>query len=471
MNQFETYRQKMIAESLQLQAKHKKYISAAQAGLGEGFDSLKRAGLATLLENVEIAALKSRPRLSEATQVADVTTFKRFAFPIITAVYPNLIANELVTVQPLKMKTGQIFFLDAMFGSDKGSIKAGDAMFTAQGVAEKGYTNYAAQEIDQELLPEVSAASANVTGTAAYYPVIPGSVKGTFDKFTFKDDGKGGIVSAVSGTTITGTINYQTGSFTITFPEAVTGTPEIAYSYNNEYAPSHSIPQIDLRVRELTLTAKSRKLRSNYAFDAAYDLEMSQGVTMDNVLLEAASAELKFELDGEILNDLWNQAGLTSTWNNVAPFAITAREHLDSFVIAIHEACKKISGATRRAEGNWVVVGQTGGYILSALGEPRFKSSGQNGVGPYFMGTLDGRIKVYYNPYFGENDYLVGYKGDLFLDAGYVFAPYLPLFATNVIMLDDFIGRRGYATSNGKRMLNPNYYVKGTITNVPVAQP
>jgi hypothetical protein len=74
------------------------------------------------------------------------------------------------------------------------------------------------------------------------------------------------------------------------------------------------------------------------------------------------------------------------------------------------------------------------------------------------------RWKVYRNPYYGENDYLLGYKGNLFLDAGYVWAPYLPFATTQTIMMEDFVGRKGFAQSAGQRMLNSKLYVKGSIT-------
>lgn len=107
--------------------------------------------------------------------------------------------------------------------------------------------------------------------------------------------------------------------------------------------------------------------------------------------------------------------------------------------------------------------------VLESIGAPRFVAAGGSSpTGPHFAGTLDGRWRVYKNPYYGANEYLVGYKGDLFLDAGYVYAPYLPVFSTQLIMDETFLGRRGFATSNAKKMLNPNIYVKGSIFASPV---
>ena len=124
-----------------------------------------------------------------------------------------------------------------------------------------------------------------------------------------------------------------------------------------------------------------------------------------------------------------------------------------------------IRQATKRVSGNWIVVGKMGGDILEFIGAPRFVHSGnRSAVGPHFAGTLDGKWKVFVNPFLGEKEFLIGYKGDTLVDAGMVYAPYLPFFATETVMMDDFVGRRGFASSYGKKMVNSNLYVKGQIT-------
>ena len=87
-----------------------------------------------------------------------------------------------------------------------------------------------------------------------------------------------------------------------------------------------------------------------------------------------------------------------------------------------------------------------------------------NAVGPHFAGTLDGKWKIYVDPFMGENEFLLGYKGANLIDAGMVYAPYLPFFATETVMLEDFGGRRGFASSYGKKMVNSGLYTKGLIT-------
>ena len=125
--------------------------------------------------------------------------------------------------------------------------------------------------------------------------------------------------------------------------------------------------------------------------------------------------------------DLYNQAGLTSTWNmtyNPKDMNVTQREHRETFIDEIISCSNAMFQATRRATANFLIVGKLGSDILESLGAPRYVPSGvTNAVGPHFAGTLDGKYKVYKNPFYKEDEYLIGYKGATFLDSGYVYAP------------------------------------------------
>ena len=424
-------------------------------------DGLK---LAICLENTKVQ-LDRADQLYEATQPVDVGPFKKYAFDIITAVMPNLIAEEIVSVQPLKQKLGQIFYLKYLYGSNKGNIKKGDTMFGPYQVAPQGYdaNMYSSEFVDNEALG--AGGEVSYVGNLAYVPLRPGTVSLDLGNGTVTDNGQG----VLSGTGLEGTIDYATGEYSVGFSDGTTvaaSDPIAEYQYNLEAAPS-TIPEVNVKVEERIVTARPRKLKALYAFDSAYDLKMSQGIDIDQALLEAISAEIKHEVDGEIMNDIYLQAGLSSTWDMTRPDYISQKEHRETFISEISSASNQIFQETRRAVGNYLIVGKKGADVLESLGEPRYKSASVGTLaGPHFAGTLDNKWKVFKNPFYAENQYLIGYKGDLFLDAGYVYAPYLPVFATSLLMMEDFVGRRGFATSYGKRMLNNAVFVKGTITEV-----
>ena len=184
-----------------------------------------------------------------------------------------------------------------------------------------------------------------------------------------------------------------------------------------------------------------------YAFDAAYDLKMAHGVDMDETLLTAAAGEIRQEIDGEIMGDLYRQAGLTSTWNikyDPTAMNVSMHEHYVTFLAELTSAGNQMFQVTRRVTPNFLIVGKLAADILETIGAPRYQAANTTGVvGPHFCGVLDGHIKVYKNPFYAENAYLLGYKGQSFVDAGYVYCPYLPLMTTQILMMEDFVGRRG----------------------------
>lgn len=424
--------------------------------------------LAVCLESTKREAARTlakvrRSSLTEATQVSDIQGFKRFAFELITGVLPNLVANEIVSVQALKQKVGQIFYMQYTYGSAKGDIAAGDVMFDPFTTAP-GNTKYTSEVVDQEIL---AAAGAVSTAYLAWKPIRPativltGTVGGVAKTYRDKD----GDFKLYDVNSQVGTVDYTTGLVTFTNPITFQTDLEAAYEYNLEFAPAEA-PELNLEIKEWLVTARSRKLRARYAFDAAYDIQQQHGIDIETELADTAVAEIRHEIDLEIINDLYNSATLTSSWNMAKPVGVSQNEHYQSFVNEIIAASNKIFQETRRAAGNFVIVGKLAADVLEALPDTLYKAQDAiDAVGPHVAGTLKSRWKVIKNPYFAQDTYLVGYKGKSFIDAGYVYAPYLPVFATQMIMLDDFLGRQGFATSYAKKLINVKYYVKGLITN------
>ena len=118
----------------------------------------------------------------------------------------------------------------------------------------------------------------------------------------------------------------------------------------------------------------------------------------------------------------------------------------------------------RQAEGNFVVAGINVSSLIESLGARFVPNKGGLKAGPHVIGTLDGRWTIVKNPFYPPDSFVVGYKGQSYLEGGYVYAPYIPLYTTPAVMLDDFVSRRGVMTSYGKKMLNPHFYARGVIT-------
>lgn len=424
-----------------------KYFNGNDMGLE------RKAALAKQLENTQKFI---KYQLSEGIQSSDIGQYKRFALDMVTAVVSNLIAPEIVSVQPIDNRVGMINYIKYIYGSTKGRTNAGDVFADARNMYASD-PNYTSKLVDGE---GVTLDAAKTAAKLKWAPVVAGTLVFVGDA-EYKDNGNGGLVDA-DGNSV-GTVNYETGDITLT--AAATAQVAVAtYQYNNEFIPANDIPEIKLAIESLPITAKARRLKAYYSFEAAYELNKEYGTDIQTQLNSQAAAEISHEIDIEICNDLLAGAGAGAalTWSKVVPVGVSKMDHYDSFAITIEEGNAKIHQATRRVSGNFIVCGTQAAVIIKA--NRQFVSANPSDVtGPYFAGTLNGS-KVFVNPEYDQYAFLIGYKGDNLLNAGYVYAPYMPIMTTDLVQLEDMAGRKGWATMYGKLMLNDKFYIAGKIT-------
>lgn len=423
---------------------------------------------AILLENTN----EYMQRMDETTRVVNMGNFVDYGFDVITAVVPNLIAQDLVSVQPLNAKHGAIFYLNYLYGSNKGQIKQGE-VYNDPFTGVEGNFNYTGELIDGESLGLGDGTKTTFTTNLAYTPVRPGSVVIGSGSVTATDTGTGELVGVgISG----GTIDYKTGAVSVTFASApaVDVIPSAVYNYNMDLSDV-GVPQVDLDLKSVSIEAFPRKIRARWLLDAAFELQKTKGIDAESELVVALSSEIKHEIDGEMLNDIYKLAALTGfTWDAKNPGGgLAYTDWKKTFIDLLTEMSNAVFKATKRIGANFIVAGLNVCNIIESLGTEHFvpASLSQGQVnGPHFIGTLQNKYRVYKNPFYGDNNFLMGYKGSSYLDAGYVYAPYMPLYATPTTVLDDFVFRKGLATSYGKLMLNNKLYAKGTITNFNAAR-
>lgn len=448
-----------------LESKWSKYTDSVKKA-DPTLSTEKALRIQAVLENVDREIAKYM-RKNEGTQVADVGAFRMHVFPLITAMYATSIADQLVNVTPVTQRTAQIFFLNYLYDSNKGPVKDGDPMLSAwTGASDYDHSkNYASEVVEGEYI--AAAGTTNVEANLAYVPVRRGMLSVDLGGDTAIDNGKGGIVLQSDPATSIGSIDYNSGAIDIDLSGVATTEDIYAnYVYDLDYAPTKS-GRVRVKMDEAIVTCRPHPLSSQYAFGAGYDMEMAYGINIDDALLEAATSELRHERDGSVISKLFLQAGATSTWNATIPTALTQKEHYESFIHELFRGSTRIMQSTKRAAGNWAVCGKNGIDTLNAVGAPRFVGTGEFApAGPHLAGILDNRMRVYYDPFLAEDDYLVGFRGEQFFDSGFVLADYLPIFATSMMMLDDFVGRRGYVSIYGEKMVNRNMYVKGQITHI-----
>lgn len=463
------FTENVLKENEYLSKKYSKFTGAVESALKESdssieFDDFKKVQLSIMLENVSnaVAAYANKKVLESAGtfQVNDVPAKNQY-LALTSAVMPTLVADNVASIQAMKQKAAICYYMGYVYGDNRGRITAGDTISSVFQVGPDSdkyadATKYASETINGEAL---LAGTDQKTGWA---PVRPGSV-------TVDADGTGATIVTDNGDgTLSdgGTIDYATGN--ITLGSAATADGIINYDQDLEYAPAN-LPRVGVQLQEIVMNARPKALKTEFSLFGAFDLMQTQNVDIQKILSNLAVDELRAEIDGEILNDIMsvdaNAAAGVSTWNIEVPFGVTKKDHYASFYLELVRAAALIKQSTRKYLGNRVIAGFNASVVIRAL--DNFKAAASyNNVGPSVMGTIDKDFTVIYNPYAHEDAYVVLYKGENPYDTSYVYGTYMPIVSSQFIMDSTLLGHQGYATSYGKRLVNPKYIVKGTITHL-----
>ena len=439
-----------------VQKKWAKNLNAINEAFEGKIDDYKLLTTAILLENTE-QHLNRFAKLNEATQPGDTGFFKRYAINLLSAVVPNLIAEDIVSVQPMLSRVGEIRYLRVLYGSDKAPVSKGNIMFQNYSGGDFSQHTYSSDQIEGEM---IAGDGSTTTFNLQWTPVIPGSINGSDTSGNpIIDDGNGNIKIAGAAA---GTINYETGA--ITFTTAPADEVEISYVYNNMDVPVEA-PEVILKLVTSPIQARSRKLKTLYSFDAAYDLSNDYGMSMNNELVTYSASQIRHEIDMEIIDELYNKATspAAAPFNMTAPIGVSLVDHFNGFPITLSEISNKMYFNTKMARPNFYVLGEKTSVIVESLA--RFQSAGAvDPKGPYLAGYL-GDMPVYKSPSIPQDGYLAGYKGTSLFDAGYIYAPYMPIMSTQLLMDETFTGKQGFASSYGKRMTNSDFYSKNIVVN------
>jgi hypothetical protein len=412
----------------------------------------------------------SRFQKLESVRVHNIGNFDKFAYPLIRLVYPSLITNEIVTVQPMAGPTSLVFYLDFVFGTNKGQILGGQTAFDAI-AGPLDTRTYSSEDVIGETYSFTGAST--LTINLAFTPVRPGTVKidtGTLENTTATDDGAQTISGNIGGINISsGSINYATGQISLTLASAFTGTILVSYVFDSE--ANDKIPEYELQITSSVVTARTRKLKVRWSLEAAQQANALHGIDLENELVGAIAQQIKFEIDRETINNLFNIAAAgTTTWSKTVPAGISWTEHKLSLVDAFIDASNLIYLATKRAQANFIIASTGVATIIESL--PTFipnpgalQTQGTTGV--VKIGVLQNRWVVYKDPFLGQNlpsgqrdIAIVGYKGASWNDAGYLYSPYILPYLTPTVVLDDFVGRKGIATQYGTKVINPRFYAR-----------
>jgi hypothetical protein len=345
-------------------------------------------------------------------------------------------------------------------------VKRGDTAFSSVARGPNNPT-YTSPQIDEENVGTGTGANAEIDPTLSYTPVVPGSVSITDGVQIITDDGNGAFIGDTF--TTAATINYVTGvvnSTTNLFTNAAASGAAITATYSYDMEANTNIPQMDLVLNSSPVTARPRKLRTNWSLESAFNLRSLHGMEAEVELTASVGAEIRFEIDREIIDDLQRMAGAGSVWwTRTIKGNVSFTEHKLSIIDAFVTASNLIHKTTGRGRASWIVMGENVATVVETLpgfvATPGMPSALQKGV--YKAGRLNTQWDCFKDPFYPDNFFMMGFKGMSFLEAGYVYSPYIPLYSTPTVVLDDFIARKGLATQYGKKAVNPLFYVTGEI--------
>ena len=399
-------------------------------------DTHRRSVTAVVLENTEKALREANQyvpqTLTEAAPAnqtgADIDTFDPVLISLVRRAMPNLIAYDICGVQPMTGPTGLIFAMRSKYSNSSNS----------------GTENF---------YNEVNTQFSSVTAGAN---TLGDKQVGTFP---------GNTSTGTSNLAATGIYNFGAGMSTAQ-AEALGTSGNVAFA------------EMAFSIEKVTVTAKSRALKAEYSMELAQDLKAIHGLDAETELSNILSAEILAEINREVVRTINVTAtrGATENTTTVGRFDLDTDsngrwsvEKFKGLMFQVEREANQIAKATRRGKGNMIICSSDVASALQMAGvldyTPALNSNNLNvdDTGNTFAGVLNGRVRVYIDPYAGGNYMVVGYKGSSAFDAGLFYCPYVPLQMVRAVDPDSFQPKIGFKTRYGM-VANP--YAEGATVGL-----
>ena len=408
-------------------------------GLGDIKDSHRRMVTAVLLENQERTLREEREFLSESpTNSAGtggytgsggqtVAGFDPVLISLIRRAMPNLVAYDLAGVQPMNGPTGLIFAMRSKYNNQSGT----EAFYNEVDSAFSGQNNTARN------LTAGFVQGAVGLGTTQQQGTNPGLLDGTFPA-----TGDATTYNVGEGMTTGNSEDLGNG-----------GTNQF-----NEMAFS---------IEKVTVTAKSRALKAEYSLELAQDLKAIHGLNAEAELANILSTEILAEINREVIRTIYNVAvpGAQANVATAGTFDLDVDsngrwsvEKFKGLIFQIERDANAIAQQTRRGKGNMILCSADVASALTMAGvldyTPALNANlNVDDTGNTFAGVLQGKYKVYIDPYAANVSanqyYTVGYKGSSPYDAGLFYCPYVPLQMVRAVGENTFQPKIGFKTRYG----------------------
>jgi hypothetical protein len=451
------------------------------------------------LEELQRAKSMRGGNLTEEVTTANTGSYTKYIFPILRKLFPNLIAHNLVTVQPMNAPVGAVFYWDYKYGTTKGSVVAGT---TAPGTDPY----YSSEYINGEGLGTGDAAKWGGAGAAAnwqlsFYPIRPlnttynysvvireETVAGAIIQ-TATDNGSGTFVGDVQAGSV---INYATGAVTGFKFTAAPGAGRLVkayYSYNMEM--NSLVPEYNFDIAMEAVAAKPRKMKFKWSPESMEDLSAYHGMSGESELVSGVASQMLYEIDREVIQDVSSFAaqGTTATFDMTVPAEmVNTLDALRRIFLPMNDITAAIHRKTMRGPANWIVTSPQMVGLLESFAthqdyrgiftrdssptgdidyqvvDPAWGGISSN-MGVTKIGVLNKKWMVYQDPSYAYNRMLFGLKGGSFLDAGYAWCPYVTIQMTQSFEdPNDFSIKKGVRSRYATKRLRPEWYGLMSVT-------
>ena len=409
-------------------------------------DNYKKAVTAVILENQENALQEDRAVLSEAAPLnstgAAISNWDPILISLVRRAMPNLVAYDICGVQPMTGPTGLIFAMKARYQDDANATRdaQSEALFNE---------------------PRTAFSAGN-----------SGDIDNTADP-----DPEGNPFASSSA-----------------YENATSTGMSTANSESLGDASSNHFNEMSFTIEKSTVTAVSRALKAEYSLELAQDLKAIHGLDAESELANILSSEILSEINREVVREVNNQAKVgasatasAGTFNlDVDANGRWSVEKFKGLLFQIERESNVIAKETRRGKGNFILCSSDVASALSMAGvldyAPALSTNlNVDDTGNTFAGLLNGRVKVYIDPYAGVDYLTVGYRGSNPYDAGLFYCPYVPLQMVRAVGENTFQPKIGFKTrygmvsnpfvgdtpSNGLASAGTNqYYRKFAVSNI-----
>ena len=359
----------------------------------------------------------------------DLGVLPNIALDVVVASAAQSPIPLMASIQPIEEEKGTIYYKAVEAGSTRGNVNKGDILQDSINGRKKVESGFAGEHIIGEVEATGDGTATTFNFTVKYAPILKRTltvyVAGTNVKLV--DDGQGNLIG-IGGQ---GTVNYETGSVTVSFTNAPAKDAEIVADYDSNFEAMTEIPTVRTTFESLSVQARVYALRTEIGLFKSYSMSKRFGMNVEEVLAQDLTQELTTEVSANVVSTAYLNAVGETHWDKKTPSGISYTEHKLTFFDAIANAESEILKNAGRLNGAPVlIVGNKVAAIIRTL--PGFKPAPNvNAVlGTHFYGTLEGKV-VIRSIVLPENEALLVAKGSTMFDAGLVYAPYLPLFVTD----------------------------------------